>query len=274
MSNLPIGVCTWSLQAPTFADALGTVRDRLGLEWAQLGLFDGTYAGRDEVFKAVGDSGVKLTGTCLAFAGEDYGGIAKIAQTGGYKPDGFWEDRLAKTIERAEISAALGVKLVTVHVGFVPHDSRDPQHAVMVDRVKRVCDELAQRGLTLVMETGQEKAEHLLSFIQAVGRPNVAVNFDPANMILYGAGEPAEAVAMLKEHIRHVHMKDAIWSSNPGTDWGEEVVLGTGAADIPRIVSKLRSQGYAGPFVIEREAGPNRVSDILQAKQLLESLLA
>jgi sugar phosphate isomerase/epimerase len=143
----------------------------------------------------------------------------------------------------------------------------------MVDRVKAVCDELGQRGLTLLMETGQEEARALLSFMGSVGRDNIGANFDPANMILYGVGDPVEAVGLLKEQIAHVHMKDANASSKPGQDWGEEVVLGTGEAEIPRIVSKLRACGYAGPLIIEREAGNQRLTDIRSAKDLLQSLV-
>ena len=44
------------------------------------------------------------------------------------------------------------------------------------------------------LETGQETADGLLQFIADVGRDNLFVNFDPANMILYGTGEPIEAL--------------------------------------------------------------------------------
>jgi sugar phosphate isomerase/epimerase len=209
----------------------------------------------------------------VGFAGEDYTTIQSIAKTGGYKPDHDWEERYAKTVAVADLTRQLGVKLLAAHIGFVPHDPKDPQHAVMVDRLKRICDALGQRGITLVMETGQEKAEDLLTFIAAVGYNNIRVNFDPANMILYGVGEPVEAVGILRDKIIHVHMKDANWSSEPTRSWGEEVVLGSGEADIPRIVSKLRSGGYAGPLVIEREAGDQRIADIQEAIQFLRAML-
>jgi len=143
----------------------------------------------------------------------------------------------------------------------------------MVDRVKAIADVAGERGLSLLMETGQETADALVTFMDAVGRPNLAVNFDPANVILYGVGEPLEAVNLLKKRIVHVHMKDAKPSAKPGIDWGEEVVLGTGEAEIPRLVSKLRALGYAGPLVIEREAGNQRLADIKEAVRLLESLV-
>ncbi|NLX23406.1 MAG: sugar phosphate isomerase/epimerase [Phycisphaerae bacterium] len=273
MQPLQIGVCSWSLAIPDLAQTLATVRDQLGLKLVHLGIFDEGWRDPDRVLKIVEDSGVEASATCVAFAGEDYASIARIAATGGFKPDDVWADRRAKTMGVAEITARLGLKHLMTHIGFVPHDPRDPQYAVMVDRIKDICDALGQRGISLVMETGQEKVQDLIAFIGRVERPNIAVNFDPANMILYGAGEPIEAVEALGSRIVHVHMKDATWSKAPGKDWGAEVVLGTGEADIPRVVSKLRAQGYRGPLVIEREAGQQRLADIREAVKLLESLV-
>jgi L-ribulose-5-phosphate 3-epimerase len=273
MQPLQIGVCSWSLAIPDLERTLATVRTDLGLGVVHLGFFDDSYQKRDQVIKIVQASGVEVSATCVGFAGEDYATIQRIAATGGYLPDGDWENRRAKTVDVADLTRELGVKQLSTHVGFVPHDKRNPGYGVMVDRVKAAADILGERGLTLLMETGQEPAEALLAFMAAVGRPNLAVNFDPANMILYGVGSPADAVGLLKGRIGHAHMKDANASAKPGTDWGEEVVLGTGQADIPRIVSKLRAQGYTGPLVIEREAGNQRLADIKEAVRLLKSLV-
>ncbi len=273
MQPLQIGVCSWSLAIPDLQRTLATVRDDLGLSVVHLGLFDDSYKDRDRVIKTVQAGGVEVSATCVGFAGEDYATIQKIAATGGYLPDADWENRKAKTLGVAELTREMGVKQLSTHVGFVPHNTQDPQYKAMVDRVKAIADILGERGLTLLMETGQETAESLLAFITAVGRPNLGANFDPANVILYGVGSPTEAVGLLKNHIGHVHMKDANASAKPGIDWGEEVVLGTGQADIPRIVSKLRAQGYTGPLVIEREAGNQRLADIKEAIRLLQSLV-
>src|SRR5438552_2926803 len=78
------------------------------------------------------------------------------------------------------------------------------------------------------MAAGQEPAEELLEFLHELNAPNVHINFDPANMILYGAGDPIAAVRLLGKHIRHVHVKDATASTRPGVEWGEEVPFGTG----------------------------------------------
>lgn len=273
MAQLPIGVCTWSLHLPDLDQTLSTIRHELGLGVIHLGFFDDGYKEPGKIIDQVHASGLSVSAVCLGFVGEDYTTIQSIARTGGYLPDDLFDERFAKTVAVADITPKLGTNILTVHIGFVPEDHSDPKHDVMVERARRLADALGERGVKLVMETGQETPENLLAFIDAVGRPNVGVNFDPANMILYGIGDPIEAVSLLKDHIVHVHMKDATWSSTPRDSWGEEVVLGTGEADIPRIVSKLRAQGYTGALAIEREAGNQRVADITEAIHLLRSLL-
>jgi sugar phosphate isomerase/epimerase len=273
MASLQVGVCTWSLANPDLAKTLDIIKNTLQLGVIHLGFFDEAYKEPNKLIETVKASGLRVSASCVGFAGEDYTTITDIARTGGYMPDADFDQRLAKTAAVAGITAQLGTDLLSVHVGFVPEDHKDPKHAVMVERTRKVADAVGQHGIKLVMETGQESPEHLLAFMDAVNRPNLGVNFDPANMILYGVGEPVEALSMLKGGVLHTHMKDATWSKTPKQAWGEEVVLGTGEADIPRIVSKLRAFGYTGTLAIEREAGNQRVADIQQAIKLLKSLL-
>lgn len=274
MQPLPIGVCSWSLRIPDLGQTLSTIKNELGLNLVQLGFFDDSYQDAGLIVKTAKAGGLEVSATCIGFAGEDYSSIQNIAQTGGYMPDHEWKRRLAKTIAVADLTVKLGTKLLAAHIGFVPHNSSDAKYAVMVERLQRICSELAQRGLTLVMETGQEKAEALMQFIAAVGCDNIAINFDPANMILYGVSEPLPAIEVLKEKIIHMHMKDATWSDQPGKTWGTEVVLGTGQADIPAIVNRMKTFGYTGPLVIEREVGdtPTRIADIKKAIKLLRTI--
>jgi sugar phosphate isomerase/epimerase len=98
----------------------------------------------------------------------------------------------------------------------------------------------------------------------------VKVNFDPANMILYGAGEPIEAIGILGRHIGHVHVKDATSSNNPGTVWGTEVPFGTGQVPPREFLRALEDVGFTGPLAIEREAGETRIKDIAFAIETLK----
>ncbi len=121
------------------------------------------------------------------------------------------------------------------------------------------------------METGQEKAEELLEFLHDLKRDNVFINFAPANMTLYGAGEPIAAIKTLGKFIRHVHVKDATPSTKPGVDWGQEVPFGTGQVGPKRFLQALHEVGYTGPLCIEREAGNQRLTDVKPAIEALKS---
>jgi sugar phosphate isomerase/epimerase len=213
-------------------------------------------------------SGVALTAGMINFAGEDYTTIASIRRTGGYAPTDEWETRRDVTLAAARVAKELGIDLLSTHVGFVPMSS-DPNYRVMVDRVGEIAAEFERLDVTLLMETGQESASELLQFMNDLPARNVGVNFDPANMILYGAGDPIEAIGTLGRHIRHVHVKDATGSGHPGTQWGEEVAFGSGQVPPREFLDALKEAGYAGPLVIEREAGDDRMADVREAIEAL-----
>jgi sugar phosphate isomerase/epimerase len=98
------------------------------------------------------------------------------------------------------------------------------------------------------------------------------VNFDPANMLMYGSGDPIEAIATLSRHIRHVHIKDATASTKPGIEWGRETPIGTGEVIFEELLPSLNKINYTGPLVIEREAGDEPIADIRSAIEFLQKL--
>ena len=133
---------------------------------------------------------------------------------------------------------------------------------------------LFTKEIELGMETGQESAGELLEFLDDLDTPNVFVNFDPANMILYGAGDPIDAIRTLGRHVRHVHVKDATASNRPGEAWGEEVAFGTGQVGPQRFLAALHRIDYRGPLAIEREAGSQRMADVKAAVEALRKAAA
>jgi len=118
---------------------------------------------------------------------------------------------------------------------------------------REVCDHAAANGQNLHLETGQETADGLLRFVGDVARDNLFINFDPANMILYGTGEPIAALQQIGSRVRSVHCKDAKWAANPGQQWGQEVPLGEGDVGMEKYLRTLDAIGYTGPLTIERE---------------------
>lgn len=266
-----IGVCSWSLRIPDLAELIRTIR-QIGLEHVQLALapLAGLDApGRQESLRLLRDSGLTITAGMASFPGEDYSSIAAIRKSGGFAPDDQWSQRRPLAVACGKIAHDLGLKLLTTHIGFIPPSSH-PAYRTMVQRICDVAEVFQPLGLDLLMETGQETASELLQFLNDVHCRNVGVNFDPGNMILYGAGDPIEAIRVLGRHIRHVHIKDAILSEQPGIKWGQEVPFGAGQVGAKRFLAVLKQVGYAGPLVIEREAGEDRIGDVRRAVEALK----
>jgi sugar phosphate isomerase/epimerase len=197
--------------------------------------------------------GIQLTAVFGGFEGESYADIPTVAQTVGLEPA---ETRAARTQEMKEIADfahQLQCSVVALHLGFIPHDSSDPLYGEVTDVMREVCDHAQGNGQNVHLETGQESADGLLQFIADVERDNLFVNFDPANMILYGTGEPIEALKKVGAFVRSVHCKDGTWADNPGQEWGAEVPLGDGDVGMETYLRTLDDLGYTGPLTIERE---------------------
>ena len=199
------------------------------------------------------EAGITLTAVFGGFEGESYADIPTTAKTVGLVPR---ETRAARTREMKEIAdfaRLLGCSVVALHLGFVPHDTADPLYREALDVTRDVCDHCRASGQALHLETGQETADTLLKFIEDVGRDNLFINFDPANMILYGSGEPIAALKKVGRFVKSVHCKDGTWARQPGKEWGAEVPLGQGDVGMENYLQTLKEVGYTGPLTIERE---------------------
>ncbi len=218
---------------------------------------------------------VKCTAVFGGFEGESYADIPTVVRTVGLVPEATRRSRLEEMLQIADFAKGLGCDTVALHLGFIPHDAAADGYEDIVRVTRQLCDHCHGNGQFLHLETGQETAEGLLEFIRIVARDNLKINFDPANMILYGTGEPIEALRAVGAHVRSVHCKDAVWSDQPGETWGAEVALGQGSVDMRAYLTTLQEIGYSGPLTIEREIpqDPTRQKDeIGQAIELLVAL--
>ncbi|HYE03445.1 MAG TPA: sugar phosphate isomerase/epimerase family protein [Phycisphaerales bacterium] len=264
-----LGLCSWSLQ-PAGPDDLARSAAASGVGAIQLAL-DPIRSGAwplPATRAALRGAGLTLLSGMMAMEGEDYSTLASIRRTGGLRPDEHWRANLAAARANARLARTLDLSLVTFHAGFIPEDPADPQWSVMLGRVAELAAEFATLDVRVALETGQESAAGLARFLAALPPPGAGVNFDPANMVLYGSDEPERAVAVLGPHIVQVHVKDARPAGAPGA-WGTEVPVGRGAVGWPRILGALRAAGVRADLVIEREAGGERLEDLKAAAHFL-----
>lgn len=231
-------------------------------------------AGLREIEAARLVTGIEITTVFCGFAGESYADIPTVQRTVGLVPEDTRAERVEKTLKIAEFAQKIGVSRVAAHIGFVPEDHSDPLYAPMVAVTREICEALKARGQVFALETGQETAQGLKHFIEDVKVDNLRVNFDPANMILYGNDQPIPALDVLMPWIDGVHCKDGRWPTAEG-QLGEETPLGDGDVNLHDWLKRLLELGYRGPLTIEREiSGEKQREDILSAVALLEGLLA
>lgn len=223
------------------------------------------------------EADITITAVFGGFEGESYADIATTARTVGLVPEQTRAARVQEMKEISDFTRLLGCDTVALHIGFVPEDEASASYRNLIDTTRDLLDHIAANGQKLHLETGQETADHLLHFIGDVQRDNLFINFDPANMILYGTGEPIEALRKVGSYVRSIHCKDAKWAAPDvrGTAWGQEVALGEGDVGMENYLRALQDIGYEGPLTIEREIPQDPVrqkADIGQAVRLLEGL--
>lgn len=230
----------------------------------------------DRFLAQLGEMGIQLTAVFGGFEGESYADIPTTQRTIGLVPAETRSERTEEMLEIADFAKVLHCSVVALHLGFIPsHGDDQTLYGQVVEVTRQVCDHCRGNAQSLHLETGQETADGLLQFLNDVNRDNLFVNFDPANMILYGTGEPIEALRKIGRFVRSVHCKDATWADRPGEEWGQEVPLGEGQVGMESYLRTLDELGYTGPLTIEREipSEPERQkAEIGHAIQLLDGL--
>jgi L-ribulose-5-phosphate 3-epimerase len=276
LDDLEIGLMFWAGE-----DALSTLREvkQFGLRAGQLGIPGDLPLERaaERWDKALTAEHFTAVSAVCSYIGEDYTDIPTVARTVGLVPPETRAERIARTKAVSDLARALAIDSVACHIGFVPHEPGDRVYEEIRDVTRELCDYCAANGQRFTLETGQEPAKVLLRFMADVDRPNLKINFDPANMILYGTGDPIEALEMLGKHVISVHCKDGDWPPLDRPEaLGQERPLGEGSVDVPAFLSKLKELGYRGVLNIEREnvPEPQRSADIRKAIRLLKRLTA
>jgi L-ribulose-5-phosphate 3-epimerase len=273
---LAIGVCSWSLQVTSVPELKGFL-DKLGIDVVQIACGDPHHASwseGDALPAAAKAAGFRMSGSMLGFPGEDYTSPQTIEKTGGFGDPATRPERIERFQWGLARTKELGLTDIMLHAGFIP-EVGDSGRKPFLDTLAKVSELARVAGVTVAFETGQESAALLRRTLDDLKAPNLKVNFDPANMLLYDKDDPLKAVELLAPDIRSVHVKDANRPKTKGT-WGEEVPLGRGQTNTKEFVKALQKVGYRGPLCIEREVGTQeeRFRDIEHGVRFLRECLA
>lgn len=258
------------------AESLANARAN-GFESVQICTWDTesmTYELAAKVKQTIEESGVRVSTLWCGWPGGASWNFYDGPMNLGLVPEAYRYVRMEALIKGAHFTAACGITQMATHCGFIPENLNDPLYAGTLVALRRIVRDCKKLGVTFLFETGQETPVTLLRTIEDLGGENVGINFDTGNLILYGKGNPVDALDVFGKYVRDFHCKDGVYPTD-GRHLGHERAMGEGKVDWPALVKKLKEIGYDGPMTIEREiSGEQQAIDIKKAKDMLEALIA
>jgi L-ribulose-5-phosphate 3-epimerase len=252
--------------------AMAKVRD-LGLPTAQVFVDEFEPGLVEQLRQALDKYGIEPTALVVGGPGKEVWDFCQGPLTIGLVPRETRAARIAHIKKASDFAKQCGITAVQTHCGFIPENPNDSVYKETVAAIREVAAYCKRNGQNFRYETGQETPITLMRAIQDVGTDNQGVNFDLANLILYGKANPVDAIELLGPYVQGIHAKDGLWPTNP-KELGEEVPIGKGRVDFPHIIARLKELNYRGAVTIEREiSGPQQVEDVRAAKTYLEKLI-
>ncbi|MBE6625866.1 MAG: sugar phosphate isomerase/epimerase [Ruminococcaceae bacterium] len=228
----------------------------------------------DQVNEAVAATGIEITTVWAGWDGPCEWNFTDGPATIGLVPPAYRYSRLCALKKASEFARMIGVKKVVTHVGFIPENPDDPNFTGTVAALRDLCRFMSEREQYFLFETGQETPVTMLRTIQAIGMDNVGINFDTANLILYGKANTLDALDVFGQYVMETHIKDGLYPTD-GMQLGAETPAGQGKANLPAVIKKLGELGYTGTLTIEREiTGDQQKKDIAMARDLLKQWMA
>jgi sugar phosphate isomerase/epimerase len=245
----------------------------LGLLTAQLYVDDLDPKNAAVLRQSLDNHNIEATSVVVGGPGKEvwdfYGGPLTI----GLVPADTRVARINHIKKASDFAKLADIPAVQSHCGFIPENPNDPVYKATVEAMRDVATHCKRNGQNFRYETGQETPITLIRAIRDAGVDNQGINFDLANLVMYGKANPVDAIELIAPYVQGIHAKDGMWPTNP-RDLGEEVPIGKGKVDFPRLIARLKELNYGGAVTIEREvSGPDQIRDVREAKKYLEQLI-
>ena len=239
-----------------------------GLTTCQLCMWSPTFYTdeiAERVIKESKESGVTPCAVWAGYSGPAVWNFTQGPTTLGLVPYAYRKQRIAELKKGADFAKKIGAPAIITHCGFIPENMTDYTYRPVVDAIGEVAQYCKDQGIGFWFETGQETPVVLLRVIQDIGTGNLGLNLDPANLILYGKGNPCDALSVFGQYVRNIHVKDGM-APIDGRNLGHEVQVGKGMVNFPRFVKLLKELNFDGEWIIEREIqeGAEQTRDILE----------
>jgi L-ribulose-5-phosphate 3-epimerase len=274
MAGMRLGVLVPLEERPR--ESIHKVQD-LGFPTCQVSCWQPARMTREnahDLREAADAAGIEITTLWAGARGRYVWNFVDGPRTIGLVPPETRAERLAALKHGSDFATWAGVASIATHVGFIPENPDDPTYSAIVEVLRELAAYCRENGQDFWFETGQETPITLLRTIEDIGLPDLGINLDPANLLMYGKANPVDALDVFGAYVRGVHAKDGEYPTN-GRELGREKPLGQGRVHFPALIAKLKALGYSGTLTIEREiGGEQQIADIKAGKAFLESLLS
>lgn len=249
----------------------------LGIDTCQLTVWNDsaelTAEKANEVKTFAKENNITICGVWRGWSGPQAWDFTDGPLTLGIVPAEYRKARLEDLKRGSDFAEMLGVEKVITHMGFIPENPKYPDYEPVVEAIREIAEYCLAKGQKLLFETGQETPVTLLRTIEKVGTGNLAINLDPANLIMYGKANPVDALDVFGKYVAELHGKDGLYPIS-GDSLGNEVPIGEGKVCFEKLIPKLKSIGFDGVIVIEREiSGEQQIADIKKAKEILGKII-
>lgn len=250
---------------------LRIVKD-LGFTVCQLNV--GTFSPQlaEKLKATLAEYNLKATSLICSGPGPDIYTFTEGPLTIGLVPRENRAARVERLKNGIEFCKAAGIPAIQTHFGFIPENPNDTFYKEFIETMKSLAEFARQNGIDIYCETGQETPVTLLRAIKDIATGNVFVNYDTANLILYGKANPVDGLKVIGPYVRSLHAKDGRYPTDP-YKLGQETPIPTGDVDFPAVIASLKKLNYKGPVIIEYELADNTSDYLLKTKAYLEKLI-
>ena len=243
------------LRADNQDNIFGSVQ-QFGLKTCQLVNFWDESLWTDElatkIVKQSRDSGIYVSAIWAGYPGPVEWNFTRGPETLGLVPPEYRAERIIALKKSADFAKKISVRAIITHCGFIPENMTDPLYNDVIEAIGEVAQYCKSLGVEFWFETGQETPVVLLRTIDRLRTGNLGINLDAANLLMYGKGNPLDALSVFGQYVRNVHVKDGMCPTN-GNELGAEVQVGQGKARWPELLKQLKEIGFDGELIIERE---------------------
>ena len=267
--NISVGVIS---RANNPEEDLKIVRD-LGFTSCQLNLKEYSSDLAKRLSKALKEYHITPTTLICMGPGKYVYDFIDGPSTIGLIPREYRAERIKRLKEGIDFCKESGIPAVHAHFGFIPEDPKDVLYIEFVALMKDLGNYALKQGVDIYFETGQETPVTLLRAITDIGTGNLFVNYDVANLVMYGKANPLDGLQTIGKYVRALHAKDGKYPTTP-YKLGKEVPIPEGEVDFKGIISTLKKIGFKGALTIEYELAGSNKDYFIKTKKYLEGLIA